>query len=220
MRVLELWRYPVKSMRGVSVQEAEIRGGEVAGDRLVQVVWTAGPRAGRVVTARTHPRLLGLAGTIDGDGRILIDGHPWDSPEAREAVRDALGSDVFEIVLYDGQGPQRFDVLPLTVVTDGALGEFGYDRRRLRPNMVVGGVDGLAERTFAGGLLHVGEVVVEVVKPRTRCVMTTFDPDTLAQDHGVLDHIVGSLDARIALDCRALTDGTIAVGDEVRFEPG
>jgi hypothetical protein len=155
MRVLELWRYPVKSMRGVSVQEAEIRGGEVAGDRLVQVVWTAGPRAGRVVTARTHPRLLGLAGTIDGDGRILIDGHPWDSPEAREAVRDALGSDVFEIVLYDGQGPQRFDVLPLTVVTDG-----------------------------------------------------------------VLDHIVGSLDARIALDCRALTDGTIAVGDEVRFEPG
>jgi hypothetical protein len=35
-----------------------------------------------------------------------------------------------------------------------------------------------------------------------------------------LDHIVGSLDARIALDCRALTDGTIAVSDEVRFGPG
>ena len=38
MHVLELWRYPVKSMRGVSVSEAEIRGGEVVGDRLVQVV--------------------------------------------------------------------------------------------------------------------------------------------------------------------------------------
>ena len=49
MHVLELWRYPVKSMRGVSVPEAEIRGGEVVGDRLVQVVWTSGPRAGRVV---------------------------------------------------------------------------------------------------------------------------------------------------------------------------
>ncbi|HXV33113.1 MAG TPA: MOSC N-terminal beta barrel domain-containing protein [Gaiellaceae bacterium] len=219
MHVLELWRYPVKSMRGVSVPDVAIQGGEVVGDRLVQVVWTAGPRAGRVVTARTHPRLLGHAGTIDGDGRTLIDGHPWDGPEARAAVRDALGSDHFELVRYDGQGPQRFDVLPLTVVTDGALREFGYDRRRLRPNVIVGGVDGLAERTFAGGRLRVGEVVIEVVKPRTRCVMTTFDPDTLAQDHAVLDHIVGHLDARIALDCRALTDGNVAVGDEVRFDP-
>ena len=133
-------------------------------------------------------------------------------------MRDALGSDAFEVVDYDGHGPQRFDVLPLTVVTDGALREFGYDRRRLRPNVVVGGVDGLGERTFPGGRLVIGDVVVEVVKPRTRCVMTTFDPDTLEQDHGVLDHIVRNLDARMALDCRALTDGAIAVGDEVRFE--
>jgi len=135
-------------------------------------------------------------------------------------VRDALGSDSFEIVYYDGHGPQRFDVLPLTVVTDGALREFGYDRRRLRANVVVGGVDRLAERGFAGGRLVIGEVVIEVVKPRTRCVMTTFDPDTLEQDHGVLDHIVRNLDARMALDCRALTDGVVFVGDEVRFEPG
>ena len=99
MHVLELWRYPVKSMRGVSVPEAESRGGEVVGDRLVQVVWTSGPRAGRVVTARTHPRLLGHAGTIDVRGNTLIDGHLWDSAEAREAVRDALGSDAFEVVL-------------------------------------------------------------------------------------------------------------------------
>jgi uncharacterized protein YcbX len=219
VHVLELWRYPVKSMRGVSLELADIRDGGIVGDRLVQIVWTAGPRAGRVVTARTHPRLLGHAGTLDGDGRALVDGQPWDSPQARDAVRDALGSDAFEVVDYDGHGPQPFDVLPLTVVTDGALREFGYDRRRLRPNVVVGGVDGLGERTFPGGRLVIGDVVVEVVKPRTRCVMTTFDPDTLEQDHGVLEHIVRNLDARMALDCRALTDGSIAVVDEIRFEP-
>jgi uncharacterized protein len=182
VHVVELWRYPVKSMRGVALEEAEIRDGGIVGDRLVQVVWTAGLRAGRVVTARTHPWLLGHAGTLDGDGRALIDGHPWDSPQSREAVRDALRSDAFEIVYYDGQGPQRFDVLPLTVVTDGALREFGYDRRRLRPNIIVGGVDGLEERSFPGARLVIGDLAVEVVKPRTRCVMTTFDPDTLEQD--------------------------------------
>jgi uncharacterized protein YcbX len=222
VHVHELWRYPVKSMRGVSLGSVEIRGGEIVGDRLVQVVWTDGPRAGRVVTARTHPGLLGHAGSIDGDGRTLIDGHPWDSAEAREAVGAALGAKAysFEVVHYEGQGPQRFDVLPLTVVTDGALREFGYDRRRLRPNVIVSGVDGLDERSFAGGRLYLGEVAVEVVKPRSRCVMTTFDPDSLEQDHGVLEHIVHNLDARIALDCRALTDGTVSVGDAVRFEPG
>jgi uncharacterized protein len=129
-------------------------------------------------------------------------------------VREALASDAFDAVFYDGHGPQRFDVLPLTVVTDGALREFGYDRRRPRPNIIVGGVDGLGERAFAGGRLVIAEVFVEVVKPRARCAKTTFDPDSLEQDHGVLDHIVGNLDARMTLDCRALTDGSVAVGDE------
>jgi hypothetical protein len=36
----------------------------------------------------------------------------------------------------------RFDVLPLLVATDGAIAALGEDGRRLRPNVVVGGVDG------------------------------------------------------------------------------
>jgi hypothetical protein len=49
--------------------------------------------------------------------------------------------------------------------------------------------------------------------------MTGVDPDSLEQDHCVLDHIVRNPDARIALDCRAVLGGCVAVGDEVRFEP-
>ncbi len=218
MRVLELWRYPVKSMRGVLLERAHIRDGGIVSDRLVQAIALDGPRAGRVITARTHPGLLGLAGTLDTDGRPLIDGVPWDGPDARAAVRCALGTDAFELVLYEGLGPQRFDMLPLTIVTDGGLAAFGYDRRRLRPNIVLGGVNGLEERGFAGSTLRIGDVPVEVVKPRSRCVMTTFDPDTLEQDHGVLRHIVRDLDNMMALDCRALADGEIAVGDPVILE--
>jgi MOSC domain-containing protein len=215
VRVAELWRYPVKSMRGTPLERAAIRGGGIEGDRLVQVMRPAG----RVYTSRTHPGLLGLAATLDGDGP-LIGGHAWDGPEAHELVGGALGTDEFELVAYDGPGPQRFDVLPLTVVTDGAIGAFGFDRRRLRSNIVLSGVAGLGERGFVGGRLVIGDVEIEVVKPRGRCVMTTFDPDTLEQDPGVLRHIVQDLDNMLALDCIALTDGEIAVGDEVRFEPG
>ena len=219
MRVRELWRYPVKSMRGVPLERAEIRAGGIAGDRLVQAIALDGPRTGRVITARTHPGLLGLAGTLDGDGGPLIEGRPWNSPSARRAVRRALGTDAFRLVRYEGLGPQRFDVLPLTIVTDSALERFGHDRRRLRPNVVVEGVGEVDERFYAGRLLTIGSVRIEVVKPRTRCVMTTFDPDTLKQDRGVLRHIVEGLEGTIALDARALDDGEIRVGDPVELVP-
>ena len=55
---------------------------------------------------------------------------------------------------------------------------------------MIGGVEGLAEREWEGRTIRIGTVLVELVQLRPRCVMTTFDPDTLDQDHGVLRRIV------------------------------
>jgi hypothetical protein len=43
--------------------------------------------------------------------------------------------------------------------------------------------------------------------------MTTFDPDTLEQDIGVLEKIVDELGGRTALDCYVLRPGRVRVGD-------
>jgi hypothetical protein len=59
----EIWRYPVKSLRGESLAAAEAGPEGIFGDRLVQVR----NGRGRVVTARTRPRLLGLQGTLGPD---------------------------------------------------------------------------------------------------------------------------------------------------------
>jgi len=45
-------------------------------------------------------------------------------------VRRAAGEDAW---LAEDDGPERFDVLPLLVATDGAVAAFGRDIRRLRP---------------------------------------------------------------------------------------
>lgn len=212
MHVEELWRYPVKSLRGESLSEALITPAGIEGDRLVHAVRTNG----RVFTARTHSRMLGLRGGLDGDGVPTIDGVRWDDPRALAAVRAVTEPDA-ELVHYDGTGPARFDVLPLSVATDGGVAAVGVDRRRFRANVYLAGVEGLAERDWPGFALRIGEAVVGVRQVRGRCVMTTFDPDTLEQDIGVLQKIYFELDGRTALDCHVVEPGRVRVGDEAEL---
>jgi uncharacterized protein YcbX len=208
VRVTELWRYPVRSLAGEPLDVADLTPAGLDGDRVVQVY----ARRGRAVTARTRPGLLGLRAVLGADGEPRIDGHPWAGPEAAAAVRGAAGDGAR---LVRSEAPERFDVLPLLVATDGAVAALGVDRRRLRPNVVIGGVEGLAERGWPGRRLRLGEAVIAVASVRQRCVMTTFDPDTLAQDVTVLRRIVEEFGGRIALDCAVVTPGRVAVGDQV-----
>ena len=208
MHVAELWRYPVKSLRGEALEEARITSAGIEGDRLVHTVRTNG----RVLTARTHHKLLGLQGGLDAHGAPTIDGIRWDEPQALAAVRAVTEPDA-ELVFYDGTGPERFDVLPMSVATDGGVAAVGVDRRRFRANVYLAGVKGLAEREWRGRELHVGDAVLGVRQVRSRCVMTTFDPDTLEQDITVLQKIYFELGGRTALDCYVIRPGVVRVGD-------
>ncbi|MBI4572252.1 MAG: MOSC N-terminal beta barrel domain-containing protein [candidate division NC10 bacterium] len=210
MHVAELWRFPVKSLAGERLAVAELRPDGILGDRLVQV------RNGRdrVVTSRTRPRLLGLRGTLGEDGEPLVNGYPWATSGAAQAVRAAAGDDA-RLVRSDGR--KRFDVLPLLVATDGAIAALGADGRRLRPNIVIAGVEGLAERDWPGRQLRIGEAIVATRTLRQRCVMTTFDPDTQEQDVTVLHRINNEFGGRMALDCEVLQGGRVAVGDPVEL---
>jgi len=206
--VKELWRFPVKSMAGERLERATIGPLGIAGDRIVHVR----SAEGRVVTSRTHHRLLGLKGSLGADGQPLVNGEPWNSAKARALVQEAVGAGA-QLVSYEG--PKRFDVLPLLVATDGAIAAFGRDGRRLRYNLLVGGVRGLAEREWPGKSLHIGEVAIGVQNLRARCVMTTYDPDTLQQDTNVLKEIVRKFEGELALNCYVIHGGEIREGDAV-----
>ena len=211
MRIAELWRYPVKSMAGEPLERVVVTPLGFEGDRLVHV-----RRAdGRVATARTHPGLLGHHGTLGPAGAPLVDGRSWSDPTVRADVERIVGPGAR---LVRDDSADRFDVLPLLVATDGAIEAFGYDGRRLRPNIVVGGVAGLEERTWEGRRLRVGDVVVGLDDLRGRCVMTTFDPDTLEQNPQVLADIVRRFDGRLALNAHVIRGGVLRVGDEVELE--
>jgi hypothetical protein len=210
MFIKELWRYPVKSLAGEQIKRIEVGPQGMAGDRTVLVI-----RNGRVVTSRTHHRLLGLKGTLNEQGIPLVSGHVWNSPDALALVRKAAGPDA-ELLEY--HGTERFDVLPLLVATDGAIQHLGLDRRRFRPNVLIGGVSGLEERRWPGRKLKSGDVILHAAQLRSRCVMTTYDPDSLEQDRNVLRRIVNELGGRLGLDCAVVAGGILEEGAPVFLE--
>lgn len=207
----ELWRYPVKSMRGERLGTGELRRDGVAGDRLVHVRESSG----RVATSRFRPGLLGLSATLGEDGEPLVEGLPWSEPSVVERVR-AVTEPGAELVRFDGvDHGQRFDVLPLTVLTESMMRAVGYDRRRFRPNVLIADAPEGAEPGWPGFGLRIGEVLIGVRNRRSRCVMTTFDPDTLEQDPRVLLRVVRSFNGRVALDCWVAQPGEVRVDDQV-----
>jgi uncharacterized protein YcbX len=211
MHVSEIWRYPVKSLKGERLNETEITKFGIPGDRQIAVIRTIN---GRFLTSRSRPKLLALQGSINANGVPTINGHPWDSPEALQLVHEAAGEPV---TLQKIPAPQAFDVLPLLVATDGAARYLNIDHRRLRPNILLADVPELEERNWPGRTIAIGDVRIYAEKLRDRCVMTTFDPDTQAQDPSVLLRIVRELDGSTALDSSVITPGKIHVGDQAQI---
>jgi uncharacterized protein YcbX len=210
MFVAELWRYPVKSMGGERLESCQLGLDGIPGDRVVHVE----DARGRVLTSRSRAKLLLSHAQLGSDGEPRVDGHPWADEAVARAVERAAGPGA-HLVRFDGL--ERFDILPLLCATDGALALLGEDSRRLRPNLIIGGVEGLAEREWEGRRLAVGKAIIAAVDLRERCVMTTFDPDTAAQNLEVLRTIRKKFDGTFALNCRVEQAGLVRRGDEVRL---
>jgi uncharacterized protein len=78
------------------------------------------------------------------------------------------------------------DGFPLLIVSEASLDELNnrlVERRaepvpmgRFRPNLVVTGCDAFAEDTWR--TVQIGSVILDIVKPCARCVLTTVDPKT------------------------------------------
>jgi hypothetical protein len=210
MYVSEIWRYPVKSMAGELVRTANLTASGIEGDRIVQ----AQDARKHTVTSRTYPDLLGQHATLSPLGQVLVNGRPWTDATVLAAVREIVGPGA---TLVNSTSLDRFDILPLLIATDGAIAAFGRDRRRLRPNIVIGGVEGLEERSWEGKRLMIGDAVVGIHDLRGRCIMTTFDPDTLEHDPTVLRDIVKRFGGKLALNCEVITGGFIETGQEVKL---
>ena len=238
MRVLELWRYPVKSLQGERLETAEIGPEGIAGDRQ----WALfDVETGFGLTARRVPDLLFGSARLRADGTVevvLPDGTVTDddgvisdwlgrrvslraASEAPERPRyESPDDDVAESAAttarwHDWQGaPGAFHDNAdgrVSLVSTGSLGD--WDRRRFRSNLLL---DGVGERDLSGVTVQVGDVLLDVRDPIPRCVMVTRpQPGGIERDTSVLKRIHRELDGELAVGAVVRRAGAVRVGDEL-----
>jgi uncharacterized protein YcbX len=237
MRVIELWRYPVKSLLGERLESAEIGPEGIAGDRQ----WALFDlETGFGLTARRVPDLLFGAARLRADGGVevvLPDGtvttddteiSGWlGRPVALRPAGRTPGRPRYESPddnLAEATGPagwHAFQGAPgafhdnagarLSLVTTGTLGT--WDRRRFRANVVL---EGAGEGGLIGSQVRLGDAVLDVGDPIPRCVMVTRpQPGGIARDTSVLKTIHRERGGDLAVAALVHRPGSARTGDVV-----
>jgi uncharacterized protein YcbX len=239
MRVLDLWRYPVKSLQGERLTEAQVEEYGIAGDRG----WALFDReTGLGLTARRVPDLLFATGRLRTDGAaevVLPDGTRTSDDDVLSAW---LGRPV-TLRAADAEAPRYespdddFDDRPtsrwhdwmgaagafhdieaarISLVSTGTLG--AWDRRRFRANVLL---DGAGEDDLAGRRVRLGGALLAVGEGISRCVMVTRpQPGGIGRDTGVLKTVHRERGGDLAMGAEVLRPGTVRVGDELQVEAG
>lgn len=176
-RVAQLWVFPVKSMAGASVAQAEVVAGGLDGDRA----WAVVDEFGATVTAAQQPRLRQVVPRrLDGELRLDVPGErPALPPDAAaEALSRWLGRTVR---LAHRQGTGFVDVAPVHVVSRTSMRDAARhaeqcdacDISQPRANLVLeldAALPRGTERDWLGGTVAVGGARLEIVRHPTHCL--------------------------------------------------
>lgn len=227
--VAEIWRFPVKSMRGEKLERATLRWTGITGDRQFAFVrsedksrfpWLTGRELPEMLLYRAlyanpdDPRNSGI-GVTAPDGRFF---DIWDKELARR-LEDAAGEPAHALQL--GRG--AFDQHPVSAITTRTLKTLTdragapVDPRRFRINLTIAEApDAPPEEEWLGKTLTFGSGGrIQVDVPASRCVMVTIDPDTAARDPKIMRVVAQDFDNQVGLYCVPAGLGDIAVGDSV-----
>jgi uncharacterized protein YcbX len=202
-----VWRYPTKSLRWESLDQAEVELTGLRGDRERALVVTSGhARAGKPYRGKEHERL-----------HLTADG------AAARALAAERGVEVEE-----RDGARFFDDAPVSLLLDRWLDDLnahvGYavEPVRFRPNFFVRAAPGFTalEEALSGWELAIGDVRLHVRGPIERCVATTYHPDGDASDPRILRFVAQHRQTWMGVYCDVVTPGIARRGDALLIVGG
>jgi uncharacterized protein YcbX len=207
-RIKAIFRYPIKSMAGESLDVASLGWHGIEGDRRL-AFRRLNEKSGFpwLIASKLPHLLLYKPFRRDNNSAELLpthvrnpDGKEYElgSNELREDVSSRCGSDVELMNLRHGV----FDEACISVISLGTV--YGVERetgrdidlRRFRPNIVIetDGAQTFEEDRWVGGTLMFGNEnsgpAISVTMKDERCAMINFDPDTAERDSEVMKSVV------------------------------
>jgi hypothetical protein len=247
VRVSSLWRYPVKSMQGQKVGEMDFDLAGVEGDRAYGVLRResgtilSAKREGRLLEATADLR-SGVLVVTQPSGEEFHEGvrlddelSSWLGYPVALVLAATFGAARFEsqedferddsgVVSWEGTGGRFVDESALHLLTTSEIERLSIERpdldwdvRRFRPNIVVDDGEGSLD-TSPLRRIQMGEVEIEIVKPCSRCVMTTRpQPGGLDRQLDVLRHVSRHHDGNVGSRARVASPGVVREGDEVKI---
>ena len=228
----ELRRYPVKSMRGESLDSSSLTLQGIPADRRYAFVQTASRSSFPWLTAREYPELLCYSTRTEkvspAEAEVTVtapDGEtfPVRSDELRLALEARSGRGLF--LLYDYRG--SYDVAPISVISRQTIeriaqeSETEDDALRFRPNLLLDLEQGEAfdELNWVGKVLRVGDVArIAITQVDQRCMMITLDPATAKASPAILRCVTQQHKQCAGVYGTVLTAGEVRVGDRVSLE--
>ena len=216
MNLSEIWRYPVKSLSGASIQRTVLNPGQglphdrrwalalADGEAVKDQGWHA--KAQFFVQARDHALATlqcqfddrsGLF-TIEGTDGLHVEGNLM-SDEGRAAIAGGVAKhlgldDADTPVLVEAQDIGYFDttqgpVSLLNMASHRALESvLGHtlDPQRFRMNFWLEGVEPWAETLWPGQRVQIGQAILRISKATGRCKATHVNPATGTLDVKVM----------------------------------
>jgi uncharacterized protein len=212
--VAALWRYPVKSMAGESLESVDVGWHGLEGDRRWAFVRAGVERSGFPwLTIRERSDMWHYVPHVDGNRMIVR------TPSGGEfdVIDPALAAELGHGARVIKQDRGVFDTMPLSLLSTGSVGALreGLDPRRFRPNILV---EGAGEDDCVGRVLTIGGLRMRVDQPDERCVVVNVDPETTERDPSILREIAQSRGSRFGVYGSVVTPGRVAVGDAVVLE--
>jgi uncharacterized protein YcbX len=225
-RVMALWRYPVKSMAGQSLEQAEVSWHGLAGDRRWAFVRDGQVRSGFPwMTIRERSDMGAFTPSFTEPDRpdssaVVVrtpSGAELDVTDPELAAELGHGSRLIK------QNRGVFDAAPLSLISVATVRALGgwvgseLDPRRFRPNLLVdtGDDEPFAEEGWVGHTLRVGAMSMRVDRRDERCVIVNVDPETSERDPRVLKAIAKNRDACTGVYGTTVEPGVVVVGDAV-----
>ena len=158
-------------------------------------------RAVRLVTADPEERATyEIGGSFEDDSHPVV--HQWQGP--RGTFHDSRPAHLMSTATIDAIRKEHLG------------GEF--DIVRFRPNLIVEVEgEGFVEERWIGATLSIGTAAFEVIKPTSRCVMTTRPQAGLPRDLDILRTINRVNDGNLGVQLHVAREGHVSVGDAIEL---